>query len=180
MSEDRPDAEAEPPLRAERPEDAAAARDQPDHANSKIHPPVLFVVCIASAALLHIFFSFRLPLPEGLSNSMGLILIALAVFLGGAAAGLFLRSGEGLPPSTPTNQVFETGPYRFTRNPIYLAMAMILLGLFLMSRSAWLLAATFIFTYLIQNMVIRKEEAYLTRKFKDAYKDYQRRVRRWI
>ncbi len=80
----------------------------------------------------------------------------------------------------PTTAIVETGPYRFTRNPIYLGMFLGLVGLAIAFDSLWLLVMLVPFTLAIRYGVVAREEAYLERKFGDAYRQYRARVRRWV
>ena len=80
----------------------------------------------------------------------------------------------------PTTAIVEAGPYRFTRNPIYLGMFLGLVGLAIGFDSLWLLATLVPFALVIRYGVVAREEAYLERKFGDAYRHYRTRVRRWL
>jgi protein-S-isoprenylcysteine O-methyltransferase Ste14 len=80
----------------------------------------------------------------------------------------------------PTTTIVETGPYRFTRNPIYLGMFVGLAGLAIAFDSLWLLGTLLVFAFAIRYGVVAREEAYLERKFGDAYRHYRARVRRWL
>jgi protein-S-isoprenylcysteine O-methyltransferase Ste14 len=79
----------------------------------------------------------------------------------------------------PTTTIVETGPYHFTRNPIYLGMMLGLTGLAIAFESPWLLMTLVPFGLVIRYGVIAREEAYLERKFGDVYRRYRGRVRRW-
>jgi protein-S-isoprenylcysteine O-methyltransferase Ste14 len=76
--------------------------------------------------------------------------------------------------------IVETGPYRFTRNPIYLGMVLGLIGLAIAFNSLWLLVTLVPFALVIRYAVITREEAYLERKFGEVYLAYKSRVRRWL
>ena len=90
------------------------------------------------------------------------------------------RAGSNVPTSLPTTTIVETGPYRFTRNPIYPAMVLGLIGLAIVFNSLWLLLVAVPFALVIRYGVIAREEAYLERKFGDVYRRYRSRVRRWL
>ena len=79
-----------------------------------------------------------------------------------------------------TTTIVDTGPYRFTRNPIYLGMVLGLLGLTIALNSLWLLLTLVPFALVIRYGVVAREEAYLERKFGDDYRRYRARVRRWL
>jgi protein-S-isoprenylcysteine O-methyltransferase Ste14 len=80
----------------------------------------------------------------------------------------------------PTTTIVDAGPYRFTRNPIYLGMIVGLVGLAIAFDSLWLLVAVMPFALVIRYGVVAREEAYLERKFGDVYGPYRSRVRRWL
>jgi len=90
------------------------------------------------------------------------------------------RAGSNVPTKLATTTIVETGPYRFTRNPIYLGMFLGLVGLAIAVDSLWLLAMLAPFALLIRRGVVAREEAYLERKFGDVYRRYRVRVRRWL
>jgi protein-S-isoprenylcysteine O-methyltransferase Ste14 len=80
----------------------------------------------------------------------------------------------------PAESIVDTGPYRFTRNPIYLSMVLGLIGLAIAFNSLWLLLTLVPFALVIRYGVVAREEAYLERKFGDVYRGYRARVRRWL
>jgi len=90
------------------------------------------------------------------------------------------RAGSNVPTNRPTTAIVETGPYRFTRNPIYLGMVLGLIGLAIAFNSLWLLLTLVPFALAICFGVVAREEAYLERKFGDVYRRYRARVRRWL
>ena len=104
--------------------------------------------------------------------------IALALFAWAIAT--LTRTGSNVPTSMPTTTIVDAGPYRFTRNPIYLGMIVGLIGLAIAFDSLWLLVALMPFALVIRYGVVAREEAYLERKFGDVYRRYRSRVRRWL
>jgi protein-S-isoprenylcysteine O-methyltransferase Ste14 len=84
------------------------------------------------------------------------------------------------PTNLPTTTIVESGPYRFTRNPIYLGMFLGLIGLAIAFDNLWLLMMLLPFALVIHYGVVAREEAHLERKFGDAYRGYRSRVRRWL
>jgi protein-S-isoprenylcysteine O-methyltransferase Ste14 len=145
-------------------------------------PPVLFL-----AALLLGFVSDRLlplpfPVPEaGLvrwSIAGSLILIGLVL----AAAGIrnFARAATPVPTYQPVRALVTAGIHGWTRNPIYLGMFLVYGGIGVAARSPWTLILTLPLAITIRYGVVAREEAYLERRFGDAYRDYKARVRRWV
>jgi len=111
---------------------------------------------------------------------IGGIVFVLALALFAWAIATMTRAGSNVPTNLPTTTIVETGPYRFTRNPIYLGMFLGLVGLAIAFDNLWLLAMLVPFTLAIRYGVVAREEAYLERKFGDAYRQYRARVRRWL
>jgi protein-S-isoprenylcysteine O-methyltransferase Ste14 len=142
-------------------------------------PPVYFLV----ALLLMAFFHQVAPAAQLIVapyRYAGIVLMALAIALILWAALLFRRAGTNIRPFLPSTALVISGPYRFTRNPMYLGFALLTLGLVLLIDSAWMLLAVPIGLGLIQSLVIVREERYLERKFGEEYLTYKARVRRWI
>ena len=84
------------------------------------------------------------------------------------------------PGSGTTTAIVRTGPYRFSRNPIYLAFSILQLGVACWVNSAWLIATLLAAVGLMASVVIPREERYLARRFGAEYLDYKRSVRRWL
>ena len=90
------------------------------------------------------------------------------------------RTHQDPDPREPSPELILGGPFRWSRNPIYLGMTLIQAGVGVALGNAWLLLLLAPTLVILQREVIAKEEAYLTRKFGDAYLAYQRSVRRWL
>jgi protein-S-isoprenylcysteine O-methyltransferase Ste14 len=151
----------------------------PDHSGVAIPPPLLYVVPFLAGLLIHWAHPATL-LPRGVTAPFGVILVALGLALIGFAAASFLRAHTSPLPIKPTTAIVETGPYRFTRNPMYVGLAVLYLGLTLWVNSLWPLLLLPVALFAIQRFVIAREERYLEAKFGDQYRGYKARVRRWI
>lgn len=157
-------------------EDQAAAR-------VRVFPPGVPLVAVLLAVgmnrLWPLDFGFSIPTP--LRYWLGGIIVAgTIIVLGAWSVFLFRRSGQSPNPWMPTPKIEERGPFRFTRNPMYLQMVLVCIGLAVVLMNWWLLALTPGVAWLLQRYAIRPEEAYLEQKFGDAYLAYKRKVRRWI
>jgi protein-S-isoprenylcysteine O-methyltransferase Ste14 len=145
-------------------------------------PPLLFL----GALLIGFVLDRLLPLPFPVSGidlarwiiGGSLILIGLALFAAGVRN--FLRAGTPVPTNEPTRALVTTGIHGWTRNPIYLGMFLVYGGIGLAARSPWILLVTLPLAATIRYGVVTREEAYLERRFGDAYRDYKARVRRWL
>ena len=142
-------------------------------------PPAYFLAALAVMALLHWYF----PLLELFGDPYryaGILLIALSIGLVLWAALLFKLANTGIVPFTPTTALVAAGPYRFTRNPMYLGMAGTLLGAAVLLGTLAPFVAIPLFVALIEWRFILAEEAVLLASFGSAYADYKARVRRWL
>jgi len=117
--------------------------------------------------------------PEWL-DTVGLVLIGAGVAFAVTAAMTFRRAGTHVNPTKPATTIVAHGPFRLTRNPMYLSMAVIYTGGLLMLDSIWPLLLFPILLWVIRTRIIDLEEAYLERKFGAAYVDHKSRVRRWL
>lgn len=157
--------------------------EQRDAAAVRIFPPAVPLLTILLGVGLNrmwpIDLGFGLPAPERywLGGS-----IALGAFLGLGfwSVVLFRRGGQSENPWKPTPHIVEGGPFRFTRNPMYLQMVLICFGFAVILMNWWILVLTPVGGWLLQRFAILPEEAYLERKFGEIYLAYKRRVRRWL
>ena len=110
------------------------------------------------------------------------LLLGLGLFalLDPAATARFKAANTNFIPWKPATALVTEGPYRFTRNPMYLGMAALYAGIALGAGLMWAVALLPIVLAVIQVAVIRREEVYLERLFGDSYRDYRANVRRWI
>lgn len=107
-------------------------------------------------------------------------MIVVGLVLGLSAIKAFDRVDTPRNPNQPTRALAFDGPYRFTRNPMYTGMALILLGTGIATNSGWMLAVVPFFLGVLHFAVIQHEERYLERKFGAEYATYRKRVRRWL
>ena len=151
-------------------------RDKP----GVIAPPPLI---LASFILLGLALDWLRPaafLPSAVQYAAGAALIALALTLSISAIVCFTRAGTNIPTYRPATALVVAGPYRFSRNPIYVGMILLLLGIGVMVDSLWLIGLAAPFAFVLRYGVIAREERYLEAKFGDAYRAYRERVRRWF
>jgi protein-S-isoprenylcysteine O-methyltransferase Ste14 len=151
----------------------------PDHAGIFIPPPLLYAIPLGAGALLQRFYPIAI-LPRRIAIVAGLLFIALGIALFASAFFNFRRARTSMIPVNPTTAIVETGPYRFTRNPMYVSLALDYLGVTLWVDSLWPLLFLPLVLFTVQRAVIAREERYLEAKFGDEYRGYKTRVRRWI
>lgn len=157
------------------------AETSEDSSGVRFPPPVIYAGLFAVGYAVHRAFPVALfPPPAAAAQAAGWCLVASAVILLGSSVFLFRRAGTSPIPIKPTTALVVHGPYRFTRNPMYVGLAALYLGLTLLVNSLWPLALFPAVIVLMQRYVIAREEAYLERAFGDEYRAYKARVRRWI
>jgi protein-S-isoprenylcysteine O-methyltransferase Ste14 len=142
-------------------------------------PPLYLLVALALMAFFHNIapgaYIVREPYRYG-----GLVLIALAIALIVWAALLFRRAGTHIHPFDPSTALVTSGPYRQTRNPMYLGMTGVLLGAAVYMGSITPFIVIPAFMALISERFIIPEETKLEAAFGQQYLDYKARVRRWL
>lgn len=153
--------------------------DSTDRAAVAFHPPLLLLVCILGGFLER--WLIQAPfLPDALAWPIGIPVIVAAFALFGWAVTTMRTGGASIPTNLPTDAIVAEGPFRFSRNPIYLSMAALLVGIGCWANSVWFLTWAILDVLLLNFYVIKPEERYLEEKFGEAYLSYKRTVRRWI
>lgn len=152
-----------------------------DGANVRFPPPLIYVgglaLGIAADRLLHVP---KLGLQPAMQDVLAMLLVVAGFAVSFAGAGLFMRRGTAIIPFKPASALVTSGIYRWTRNPMYLGMALIYAGLAIFLSSLAALVLLLPALAIIQTQVIAREEAYLERAFGNDYVAYKKRVRAWI
>ena len=152
-----------------------------DGAAVRFPPPFVYLGAVAVGGLLHVFvFALPVDLPLALRMGLGVATALFGVALVAAAIGLFRRTGQDPKPWESTPEIISTGIYRFTRNPMYVGMALLQASIGITWGNGWILALVPVVLVTIYTIAIRHEEAYLERKFGSTYLDYKHSVRRWL
>ena len=142
-------------------------------------PPLIYLLAILSGIALAIVRPLPL-LPGRLGGLPGGVCVVAALALFGYAVKNFRASGTPVPGDLPTTAIVRSGPYRFTRNPIYLAFSLLQLGIAMWLNSLWLIATLAAAIAVIAGVVVPREERYLEEKFGSDYLQYTASVRRWL
>jgi len=150
-----------------------------DHAAVKIHPPVLWLIHMLAVYLLNRLLPLSLAFPKAL-GWLGYVLVLAGVGSAFSAMSQFRKAQTTVDPHGSVSAIVSSGPYRFSRNPIYLGLTCFLIGFPLIFQTYWGLILSVVFIMLINTLVIQHEEAYLEKKFGDVYSSYKSRVRRWL
>lgn len=158
--------------------------DRKDNSGVWFPPPLIYVLGLVAAWLLKRFVA-----PFNVNDSTGapmvlityfVVFVTLGVMLLVWAIGRFAKAGTAIIPLHTTTQIVERGPYQFTRNPMYVAMAFIYLGIGTLVSWGWSIVLLPVVLAVVYLYVIRREERYLSTKFGQEYLEYKKRVRRWI
>jgi protein-S-isoprenylcysteine O-methyltransferase Ste14 len=152
-----------------------------DRAAVRFPPPFVFLLTIVAAVILHRQF---LPLPLGLPDVVRTIAAWGALLFGAGfivtSLALFHRTGQDPEPWKSTPAMVFKGPYRMTRNPMYLGMALLQAGAGMRFSNGWIIGLLPLALFAVYWIAIQPEEAYLERKFGAPYLDYKSQVRRWL
>src|SRR5262245_18111700 len=144
-----------------------------------VRPPLVYLAALVIGVLIQLVRP--LPFfPRTLAAPLGVFLVVVAVVLFAFSVRRFRVAGTPVPARKATTAIVRTGPYGFSRNPIYLAFSLFQLGIAIWVNSVWLLATLIGAVALIHTVVIPKEEQYLERKFGAQYLEYKMSVRRWL
>ena len=145
----------------------------------KILPPVYLALGLITMFLLHNFLPLLIIIPGHYTNA-GLPLILTGLFTTGLGAGAFRAADTPVKPFERSTTLVTHGLFRFSRNPMYLGLVLILAGsaVFVGTLSPFFVIPVFVI--IIQEGYIKHEEAFLEEIFGEAYRAYRTRVRRWL
>jgi protein-S-isoprenylcysteine O-methyltransferase Ste14 len=145
-------------------------------------PPLLFLAALLIGLVLDRLLRLPSPVPgiDLVHWIIGSSLILIGLALAGAGIRNFSQAGTPVRGYKPTRALVTTGIHGWTRNPIYLGMFLLYGGIGVAAQSPWTLILVLPLAITIRYGVVAREEAYLERRFGDAYRDYKARVRRWL
>ena len=143
----------------------------------RLPPPIIAALVMGAAWLLDRVWTLQVGPP---AVALGGMVIFLAIGLAGWAVLVLVKAGNDPRPDRPDATMVETGPYRRSRNPIYLGLLLGATGLALIWGTLWGWLGVAVLHGVLDRLVIAKEEADLATRFGAAYAAYQGRVRRWM
>jgi protein-S-isoprenylcysteine O-methyltransferase Ste14 len=153
--------------------------DNQDNPGIRVPPPLIYLLPLLLGLLLdkkaHVPF-----LPRTTARGLGWSLFGSGGLL---SRWFFITMRDAEAPvrtDRPVPRLTTEGPFRYTRNPGYLCLAMIYMGIAVLRNSLWAILLLPLVALVIQREVIGREERYLERTFGEEYLDYKRRVRRWV
>jgi protein-S-isoprenylcysteine O-methyltransferase Ste14 len=142
-------------------------------------PPIIYLSGLATGIILHLIKPIPL-LTQNISLPIGTTFVFVGILLVTKSFRALRNANTNIDVRKPSMSIVTNGPYRFSRNPIYLAMTILAVGIAVLVNSLWILITLVLVLLVIQFGVIKREEAYLTQKFGEEYLRYKTLVRRWI
>ena len=165
------------------PEQDARDSSRTRHPGVRFPPPFLFVAGFLAGLALE-RWGWRIPVAVDGLRALLVVTGWLGVIAGLIFAGwgllVFFRARTAIIPSHPARSLVTSGPYRFSRNPMYVGLSALYWGLALLFNVAWPLVLFPVVVIALVRLVIRREERYLAQAFGDEYVLYGQRVRRWL
>ncbi len=154
-------------------------QDNRDNPGISVPPPLIYLVPLVLGLVLdrkrHLPF-----LPRGAARALGWPLVGGGLALNGWFLRTIRETGVPIRTDKPVPRLTTEGPFRYSRNPSYLALAMIYAGIAVLRNSLWAILVLPLVVFVIQREVIGREERYLESAFGEEYLAYKRRVRRWM
>ncbi len=153
--------------------------DAPDNADAIALPPLIYGAALAIGLVLHGIYPIAF-LRQRLAVWVGVALIGVSIVIVGSALRAMARAKTPFDIRKPTTAVVTDGAFRYSRNPMYVSLTLLYLGIASLVNTLWLVLLLVPLMVVIQRGVVRREERYLEGKFGQDYGQYKRQVRRWI
>ena len=152
-----------------------------DKARVIFPPPLMFFIALGAAAGMEYVLPLRLQAGPWLPRIVvGAALLVTAGVFAVSSIVVLTRNHTPFDPARPTKKIITSGPFRFSRNPMYLSLLLSLVGLAALICSVWFLVLVPFLWVALDYGAVRPEERYLIEKFGDTYRKYMRDVRRWL
>jgi protein-S-isoprenylcysteine O-methyltransferase Ste14 len=150
-------------------------------ADVRFPPPLVWLGGVILGLIIdYLVMAMPFPIARTARFALSGALLGLGVGLALAARGLFKKTGQSVRPWDPTPELIFDGPYKFTRNPMYLGLTLFQIGLGLLLNSIWVSALALLALAMVHFIAVLPEERYLSTKFGDSYRNYLGRVRRYL
>jgi protein-S-isoprenylcysteine O-methyltransferase Ste14 len=152
-----------------------------DAARVRFPPPLVFLGAILLGVIVQLTaMPLSLLFTRGFRVAAGVLILACGVSLVVSARILFKRTGQNPIPWKPTPELILQGPYRFTRNPMYVGVTLFVVGLGLTVNNIWISLFAAPALIVVHFIAVLPEERYLAEKFGDSYRSFLARVRRYL
>jgi len=150
-------------------------------ANVRFPPPLVALLSVLLGVALNYAYSLpTIPLRASVRIALGIVIIIAGLAPAIAARVHFKRTGQSVIPWKPTPELIFQGPYRYTRNPMYVGLTLMQIGIGVALNNLWISLLAAVTLAIIHVIAVRPEEAYLSEKFGDPYRQYLTRVRRYL
>jgi protein-S-isoprenylcysteine O-methyltransferase Ste14 len=150
----------------------------PDRPGVVAMPPFLYLGAFVVVLLARLVLPLRMV--EGSLAAPGVALAALGIGIAVWGRRTMVAAGTNVRPTQPATTIVTSGPFRFSRNPLYCALTLLYLGLTAIVNTWWGVIVLVPLLVVMHVGVVRREERYLERKFGDTYRQYKSRVRRYL
>ncbi len=154
--------------------------NQDDRVGVIVPAPLIYLACLIVGLLIGVFHPIRLALPNLVTIGIGLVFIVAAGVIVWLSIPTMRKAGISTDPSRPPMKLVVGGPFRFSRNPIYVSLALGYTGITIGFNSLFSLLLLILALLAVNYFVISREEKYLEKKFGEEYLSYKSRVRRWL
>jgi protein-S-isoprenylcysteine O-methyltransferase Ste14 len=144
-----------------------------------VHPPVVYLLALLAGVGLGFLWPIS-PLPGWWGVAAGLLVIALGIAIMPSVLLRFRRAGTAFDAHQSASALITDGPYRFSRNPAYVALTLWYLGIGLLLNNGWILLLTVVPVLIMDRWAIPREECHLEERFGQEYIQYKVRVHRWL
>lgn len=150
-------------------------------ADVRFPPPLVWLGGLILGIIINRFvMTAPFPVARAVGLTVGGVVMAIGAALAVSARLHFKRTGQSVRPWDPTPSLIFEGPYRFTRNPMYVGLTLFQIGLGLVLNNVWVLALALLALATVHFSAVLPEERYLSGKFGDSYRNYLGRVRRYF
>ena len=150
--------------------------------NNKVRPTLLFIAGFVAGWSLHQLLEFNIDGAGAstLQKTLGALMILGGIGITWWALSTFMRVRTGIMPDRPARQLVTYGPYRVSRNPMFIGFSAIYIGVAVLLNLVWPLVLLPVVIAVLTAMVVKHEERYMRAEFGEPFADYCRRVRRWL
>lgn len=162
------------------PDETSMSDTSDDRPNRLPVPPIIYVGCLLGAWLLAEYAPIPVGLPRELLRIKGAVMIGLGLMLMVWSSSTLSRARTTILPNRASTALVTTGPFGFSRNPIYIGNTLVLAGFGGIAGSPWYWLAAVIALLLVDRLAVRPEERHLAARFPAEWAAYAARVRRWL
>lgn len=150
-------------------------------ANVRFPPPLVFLAAVLlGVGFQYVVASAHVPVDRMVSAVGGACILLCGVAIAASARMHFLRTGQSPIPWKPSPSLILKGPYRFTRNPMYVGLTLVTIGIGVAANNLWISLFALPALLTVHFIAVLPEERYLSEKFGDSYRAYRTQVRRYL